>query len=231
MNGEEKTTVRPLVVGIAGGSGSGKSSLIEEMRETFGEYIALLTHDNYYKAHDDLTFEERERLNYDEPAAFDNALFAEHLTRLRNGESVECPVYDYVEHNRKRETVLLEARPVLLVDGILIFAEDRIADLFDLRVFVDTDADRRFIRRLERDTVERGRSVESVIQQYLDTVKPMHEKYVEPSKQVAHIVVPENFRNPVGLEVLKSYLLTHLKKNGFIEDMEKPYGKKHHYRD
>ncbi len=203
---------KPLVIGIAGGSGSGKTTLTRTIEHEFEGLAAVLNHDDYYKAHDDLTYDERAALNYDEPAAFDNDLFVEHLTKLRRGENVDCPVYDYREHNRTAETMLLEAKPVVLVDGILIFTEKRICDLLDLRIFVDTDADIRFIRRLSRDVSERERSMKSVIEQYQTTVKPMHEKYVEPSKREANIVVPEGGENRVAADMIKSYIREYLEK-------------------
>ncbi len=203
---------KPLVIGIAGGSGSGKPTLTRTIEHEFEGLTAVLNHDNYYKANDGLTYEERERLNYDEPAAFDNDLFTEHLAKLRRGECVECPVYDYREHNRTADTVLLEAKPIVLVDGILIFTEKRICEQLDLRIFVDTDADIRFIRRLSRDVSERKRSMKSVIEQYQTTVKPMHEKYVEPSKREANIIVPEGGENRVAADMIKSYIREYLAK-------------------
>ncbi|MGN1345908.1 MAG: uridine kinase [Eubacteriales bacterium] len=195
-----------LTIGIAGGSGSGKTTLTGILAHEFSEYTTVVNHDDYYRAHDELSFEERERLNYDEPAAFDNDLFVRQLAQLKAGRDVECPIYDYSVHNRSGETKLLPARPVLLVDGILIFTERRVCDMLDLRVFVDTDADIRFIRRLNRDVNERGRSMKSVIEQYMGTLKPMHEKYVEPAKREANIVVPEGGENRAAAEMLKSYI-------------------------
>ena len=199
-----------LTIGIAGGSGSGKTTLTHVLAQRFPHHTTILNHDDYYKAHDDLSYEERAALNYDEPDAFDNDLFREHLGKLRCGYDVACPVYDYREHNRTAETKLLPARPIVLVDGILIFTDPRICELLDLRIFVDTDADIRFIRRLMRDVSERKRSIDSVIEQYQNTVKPMHEKYVEPSKRAANIIVPEGGENPVAADMIISYIREHL---------------------
>lgn len=195
-----------LTIGIAGGSGSGKTTLTHVIAQRFPAHTTILNHDDYYKAHDDLSYEERVRLNYDEPDAFDNELFCEHLEKLRRGHDILCPVYDYSEHNRTSETKLLPARPLVLVDGILIFADPDICELLDLRVFVDTDADIRILRRLMRDTHERGRSVDSIVAQYQNTVKPMHEKYVEPSKHEANIIVPDGGENVIAAEMIISYI-------------------------
>ena len=195
-----------LTVGIAGGSGSGKTTLTHVLAQRFPAHTTVLNHDDYYKARDDLSYEERTALNYDEPDAFDNALFCEHLEMLRKGHDIRCPVYDYSEHNRTNETKLVPARPLVLVDGILIFADPNICSLLDLRVFVDTDADIRILRRLMRDVSERGRSVDSIVAQYQNTVKPMHEKYVEPSKHMANIIVPDGGENVIAAEMIISYI-------------------------
>ena len=199
-----------LTVGIAGGSGSGKTTLTHVIAQRFPNHTTILNHDDYYKAHDSLTYEERAALNYDEPDAFDNDLFCEHLKKLRRGHDIDCPVYDYSEHNRTAETRRLPARPLVLVDGILILSDPKICDLLDLRVFVDTDADIRILRRLARDVSERGRTIDSVIEQYQNTVKPMHEKYVEPSKHKANIIVPEGGENPVAADMITSYIREYL---------------------
>lgn len=201
-----------LTIGIAGGSGSGKTTLTEKIAREFAEYTAVLNHDDYYKAHDDLTYEERTKLNYDEPDALDNDLFVKHLANLQRGGDIECPVYDYGKHNRSSFTKHISAKPLILVDGILIFTDPRICDMLDLRVFVDTDADIRFIRRLTRDVTERKRSIHSVIEQYQTTVKPMHEKYVEPSKRAANVIVPEGGENEIAADIIKSYIRERLTK-------------------
>lgn len=201
-----------FVVGVAGGSGSGKTTLTENLIQQFSQDICVVHHDNYYKAHDDLPFEERTKLNYDCPDAFETALLAEHLRQLRQGQSVQCPTYDYTRHTRAKETVLLVPQPVILLEGILIFAEPELCDLMDLKVFVDTDADVRLARRLLRDLEERGRSARSVIDQWQDTVKPMHEKYVEPSKQNADIIIPHGGQNSVARDLIVGRIQRHLRE-------------------
>jgi uridine kinase len=199
-----------LVIGIAGGTGSGKTTLMKNLVEYFGENVTVVSHDNYYKRHDDMTYEERCLINYDEPAAFDTALMAYHLECLRRGEAIDCPVYDYTVHNRSDQTVRIEPRPVIIVEGILIFENETLRDLMDIRIFVDTDADIRLCRRIKRDVNKRGRTIESVLQQYQTTVKPMHEKYVEPSKKFANIVVPEGGKNVVALDLIIGRIRRHL---------------------
>lgn len=173
-----------LIIGIAGGSGSGKTTLALRLKERFGEdEVRLISHDSYYKRHDELPFEERCKLNYDHPDAFDNALLIYHLQELKAGRAIDCPVYDYSNHNRSDKVQHIEPAPVLIVEGILPFVEPELCALFDYKIYVDTDADERILRRLVRDVKERGRSLDSVIEQYLTTVKPMHEAFVEPSKR------------------------------------------------
>lgn len=200
-----------LVIGIAGGSGSGKTTLVKNLVERFGDDITVVSHDNYYKRHDELTYEERCLINYDEPEAFDTSLMAYQLDCLRHGEAVECPVYDYTVHNRSNETVRIVPKPVIIVEGILIFESKVLRDLMDIKIFVDTDADIRICRRIRRDVRKRGRTLESVIEQYQTTVKPMHEKYVEPSKKHAHLVVLEGGKNQVALDMLVVRIAQHLK--------------------
>ncbi|MBR0305399.1 MAG: uridine kinase, partial [Lachnospiraceae bacterium] len=188
-----------LVIGIAGGSGSGKTTLTNQIVSRFSDEVTVVTHDNYYKAHDDMTYEERSRLNYDHPNAFETELMIEHLKQLKKGESVECPIYDYTIHNRSKNTLTIAPAKVIIVEGILIFENKELCDQMDIRIFVDTDDDLRIIRRIRRDVMERARSLDSVINQYIDTVKPMHEQFVEPSKKNASIIVPEGGRNEVAL--------------------------------
>ena len=164
--------------------------------------MTILSHDNYYKRHDELTYDERCQLNYDEPAALETELMAVHLDKLRHGEAIDCPVYDFTQHNRSNETVRIEPRPVIIVEGILIFADESLRQLMDIKIFVDTDDDVRLCRRIKRDVNKRGRSLESVLTQYQTTVKPMHEKYVVPSKRFADIVVPEGGKNFVALDMI-----------------------------
>lgn len=199
-----------LVIGIAGGSGSGKTTLTNRIVSQFIEDVTVINHDNYYKAHDEMEYEERSRLNYDHPNAFDTDLMIEHLKALRNGQSVECPIYDYTIHNRSKNTMTINPGKVIIVEGILIFENQALCDQMDIRIFVDTDADLRIIRRIRRDVLERARSLDSVIDQYLNTVKPMHEQFVEPSKKNASIIVPEGGHNLVAMEMIMNQIRSHL---------------------
>ena len=199
-----------LVIGIAGGSGSGKTTLMKNIVARYGDHITVLSHDNYYKRHDELTYEERCLLNYDEPAALETDLMARQLDQLRKGWAIDCPVYDFTVHNRSNETIRIEPRKVIIVEGILIFENRELRDLMDIRIFVDADADIRLCRRVKRDVNKRGRSLESVLTQYQHTVKPMHEKYVEPSKRFAHILVPEGGKNAVALELIMNLIHKHI---------------------
>ena len=199
-----------LVIGIAGGTGSGKTTLMKNLISQFGGNVTVLSHDNYYRRHDELTYEERCLINYDEPAALETELMAVHLDKLRHGEAIDCPVYDFTQHNRSNETVRIEPRPVIIVEGILIFADEALRSLMDIKIFVDTDDDVRLCRRIKRDVNKRGRSLESVLTQYQATVKPMHEKYVVPSKRFADIVVPEGGKNYVALDMIIGRIQRHL---------------------
>lgn len=203
-----------LVMGIAGGSGSGKTTLVKNLIGKFGDVITVISHDNYYKRHDEMTYEERCLVNYDEPAAFETDLMVQQLQSLRQGQTIQCPVYDFSQHNRSNEILEITPSQVILVEGILIFADPALRDLMDIRIFVDADADIRICRRMKRDVNKRGRSIESVITQYQQTVKPMHEKYVEPSKKYAHIVVPEGGKNAVALDMIQRYIQRHLDSCG-----------------
>ena len=203
-----------LVIGIAGGSGSGKTTLMKNLMGRFGDEITVMSHDNYYRAHDDLPYEQRCKLNYDEPAAFETELMVEHLHRLRQGQSVDCPVYDFTVHNRSSEVLHLEPKSVVMVEGILIFQHKALRDLMDIKIFVDTDADIRLCRRIKRDVNKRGRTIESVLTQYQQTVKPMHDQYVEPSKRFADLVVLEGGKNLVALDMIINRLQRHLEENG-----------------
>ena len=170
-----------ILIGIAGGSGSGKTTLADKLVECFGsDEVSIIRHDNYYKRHDQLTYEERSKLNYDHPDAFDTDLLCEQLKQLKEWHAIEMPVYDYSQHNRSDQVIVVHPAPVLILEGILIFAEEELCRLMDIKVFVDTDADVRILRRILRDVKARGRSLDSVITQYLTTVKPMHEQFVEP---------------------------------------------------
>ena len=201
-----------LVIGIAGGTGSGKTTLMKNLIGRFGDVVTVLSHDNYYKRHDEIPYEERCKLNYDEPEAFDTSLMVYHLDQLRHGYDIECPVYDFTVHNRAPETIHIIPKKVIIVEGILIFENEELRNLMDIRIFVDTDADVRLCRRIKRDVNKRGRTLESVLTQYQQTVKPMHEKYVEPSKKYAHIVVPEGGKNLVALDMIMGRISRHLKE-------------------
>lgn len=201
-----------LVIGIAGGTASGKTTLMKNLIAWFESEVTVLSHDNYYKRHDDLPYEERCKLNYDEPGAFDTSLMVYHLDQLRHGKTIQCPVYDFTVHNRSDETIQIEPKSVIIVEGILIFENKELRDLMDIRIFVDSDADIRLCRRIKRDVNKRGRTLESVLQQYQQTVKPMHEQYVEPSKKFAHIVVPEGGKNAVALDMIIGRIQRHLKE-------------------
>ena len=201
-----------LVIGIAGGTGSGKTTLMKNIVARFGGEVSVLSHDNYYKRRDELSFEERCKINYDEPAALDTSLLVYHLEQLRCGRAIECPVYDFAQHNRSNETLRITPNRVIIVEGIMIFENEPLRELMDVRIFVDTDADVRLCRRIKRDVNKRGRSLESVLEQYQTTVKPMHEKYVEPSKKYANLVVPEGGKNQVALDMIMGHIEKHLNK-------------------
>ena len=192
-----------IVIGIAGGTGSGKSTLIRKIKENFGDAITVISHDSYYKEQKGMTYEQRCETNYDHPDAFDTDLLVEHVKRLKNWETVEIPVYDFTIHNRAvDQTEVKKPSKVVIVEGILIFENKDLLDCFDIKVFVDTDADVRIIRRILRDVQERARTLDSVVTQYLTTVKLMHEQFVEPSKKKADIIIPEGGFNVVALEML-----------------------------
>ncbi|XJS09780.1 uridine kinase [Aerococcaceae bacterium WGS1372] len=201
--------MKPVVIGVSGGSGSGKSSVSSKILETFeGLSVMLLQQDYYYKNQSDLPFEERLKTNYDHPLAFDNDLFYEHLTTLINGGTIEKPVYDFTNHTRSSETVIESSRDVIIVEGILILDDKRIRDLMDIKVYVDTDDDIRLARRILRDINERGRTVDSVIKQYVEVVKPMFHQFIEPTKRYADIIVPEGGYNQVAIDLLTTKIGT-----------------------
>lgn len=191
-----------MVIGIAGGTGSGKTTLTQKIKEVFQDDVVVLSHDYYYKANDALSFQERQQLNYDHPNAFDTDLLVEQLKALREGQTISHPVYSFVEHTRLSECVETKPAKVIIIEGILIFENKELCDLMDIKVFVDTDADLRIIRRLLRDVKERGRDLDSVVNQYIGTVKPMHEQFVDPSKKQADIIIPEGGFNSVALSML-----------------------------
>ena len=199
-----------MVIGIAGGTGSGKTTITRKLMQRFGHEVSVIYHDNYYKAHHNMPYEERAKLNYDQPDAFDTDQLIEAVRALKKGRSVVCPVYDYSIHDRSEKTITVKPARVIIVEGILIFENKELCSLMDIKVFVDADADVRILRRIVRDVRDRGRSLESVVNQYLSTVKPMHEKYVEPSKRNADIIVPEGGHNKVALELLMQRVQAHL---------------------
>ncbi len=194
-----------MIIGICGGTGSGKTTLARRIIESVGrENVILVEQDSYYRNLADMPLDERRQANFDHPDSIDSEMLMNHLKRLKLGQSIEMPVYDYKNHVRSNETIHLENKPVIIVEGILIFAEPRISVLLDVKVFVDTPDDIRFIRRLQRDIVERGRTVESVIKQYFATVRPMHHEFVEPSKRFADIIIPEGANTDIGIEFICS---------------------------
>lgn len=203
---------KPILLGITGGSGSGKSTIAREIFEAFGNnHIAMVQQDAYYKDQSHLTMDERTMTNYDHPKAFDNELLIKHLKSLINGEKIEKPIYDFTAHNRSKDTVTVEPKDIIIVEGILILEDEGIRDLLDIKVFVDTDADVRIIRRLLRDIEERGRTVQSVVDQYLSVVRPMHFQFTEPSKRFADIIIPEGGHNKVAIDILVSKMKDILK--------------------
>ena len=202
--------MKTIVIGIAGGSGSGKTTLAHKLKDALGDDIVLLCHDFYYKAHDDMPFEERQKLNFDHPDAFDTDLLIEDIRALKRGESILHPIYSFTEHTRLPQRVRVDPARVVIVEGILIFAEPELCDLMDIKVFVDTDADVRILRRIVRDVKKRGRTLDSVVTQYLTTVKPMHEQFVEPTRKYADIVVLEGGHNLVALDLIMQRIANHI---------------------
>lgn len=192
-----------VLIGIAGGTGSGKSTFTNRLKDAFRNNIAVLYHDNYYKRQDGIPFEERKKMNYDHPEAFETELLLEQLQMLKNGQNIECPVYDYSQHNRSDKVVMVEPKKVILVEGILVFADERLRKMFDIKIFVEADADERILRRVIRDVKERGRDIEGVVEQYLTTVKPMHYLYVEPTKPLADVIINSGM-NEVAFQLVKT---------------------------
>ena len=201
-----------IVIGIAGGTGSGKTTITRKIMQSFGGNVSVIYHDNYYKAHHNMSYEERSRLNYDHPDAFDTELLISDLKKLRRGEAIHCPTYDYTIHDRSDKTITVRPAKVIIVEGILIFQSIELCELMDIKIYVDTDADVRILRRIVRDVRDRGRSLDSVVNQYLGTVKPMHEQFVEPSKRKADIIIPEGGHNQVALEMVIERVRAHLAK-------------------
>ncbi|WP_300415170.1 uridine kinase [uncultured Oscillibacter sp.] len=202
-----------IIIGIAGGTGSGKTTLTRHLKEHFGPDVTVIGHDSYYKRQEGKTYEQRALQNYDHPDAFDTDLLIQHLRELKEGRSIQCPVYSYVDHNRTDRTVEIFPTKVLIVEGILIFQDPVLREMFDIKIFVETDADERILRRCLRDVEERGRTLRSVVTQYLTTVKPMHEQYVEPSRKYADIVVLEGGHNLVALEMIMQRIQNHIDRD------------------
>ena len=198
--------IKPKILAVAGGSASGKSSIVKLSAKEFESDLVVIGHDNYYKAHDDLAFEDRVGLNYDHPKAFDNDLFYDDLNKLLEGNDIEMPLYDYTIHTRSKETKKISPKKIILIEGILVLYDKKIREITDTKVFVDADSDVRLKRRILRDTKERGRSIESCLTQYIEQVKPMHEKYVEPSKKYADIIIPRGAKNTKGIEILSKHI-------------------------
>ena len=195
--------MKTTIIGIAGGSGSGKSTFTNRLKNFFGENITVIYHDNYYRANDDLSMEERRKINYDHPQALETDLLVEHLEKLKAGKSIKCPVYDFTQHNRSDKTITIHPSRVIVVEGILIFQDERLRDAFDIKIFVEADADERILRRVVRDMDERGRELQDIIEHYLATVKPMHYLYVESTRNVADIVLNSGL-NDVAFDVMKT---------------------------
>lgn len=200
------------IIAVAGGSASGKSSIVKHIDRHFKDDLIVIGHDNYYKAHDDISFDQRAKLNYDYPGAFDNKLFYEDLKKLQKGQSIEMPTYDYTVHTRSDKTITIHPTKIILIEGILVLEDKNIRDITDTKVFIDADSDVRLQRRILRDTKERGRSLDSVLEQFIKQVKPMHEKYVEPTKKYADIIIPRGAKNTKGIEILIRHI------NHMIED-------------
>ena len=202
-----------IIIGIAGGSGSGKSTFTNRVKNYFGDDVTVIYHDNYYRRQDGISFEKRVKVNYDHPDSLETDLLVEHLKQLKSGKSVECPVYDYNQHNRSDEVVKIDPKPVILVEGILLLADERIRDLLDIKVYVEADADERILRRILRDVEERGRDLHGIIEQYLETVKPMHYLYVEPTRAKADIVINSG-KNDVAFDLFVSKITQLLDEMG-----------------
>lgn len=204
----------PLFIGISGGSGSGKTTIVRRIyKEVPERSIAIIEHDAYYKDQSNITYEERCKTNYDHPFAFDTDLFVEHIKELKKGSVIQKPIYDYSTHNRKEETIKVEPKEIIIVEGLLVFYEERIRDLLDIKIFVDTDADIRILRRINRDMRDRGRSLESIMNQYMSTVRPAHEQFIEPTKKYADIIVTEGGNNLVAVDLMVTKIKSLLYNN------------------
>ena len=202
--------MKPYIVGVAGGSASGKTEIVKTLKKHFEDKIEIIEHDNYYFAHDDLTMEERASLNYDHPQSFETDLLIDHVKKIINNEEINIPTYDFTIHTRSSETLKKVPKPIVIVEGILVLENEELRNLVDMKVFVDCDGDVRLKRRITRDVVERDRTIESILTQYMETVKPMHELFVEPSKKFADLIVPKGGKNKVAIDVLSNHLATKL---------------------
>lgn len=192
-----------IMIGIAGGTGSGKSTFTNRLKDYFGDDVTVIYHDNYYRQRDDMTYEERTKVNYDHPSALETELLIEHLKKLKEGESIECPIYDFTQHNRSNKSYTIHPSKIFLIEGILIFSDEQLRDLFDIKIFVEADADERILRRVVRDVKERGRDIDNIMEQYLTTVKPMHYLYVEPTKTTADIIINSGM-NDVAFDIMRT---------------------------
>ena len=199
------------MIGIAGGTGSGKSTFTNRLKSYFGDEVTVIYHDNYYRQRDDMTYEERTKVNYDHPSALETELLIEHLKMLKEGKSVECPIYDFTQHNRSNKTYTIHPSKIFLIEGILIFSDEQLRDLFDIKIFVEADADERILRRVVRDVKERGRDIDNIMEQYLTTVKPMHYLYVEPTKTTADIIINSGM-NDVAFDIMRAKIELLLKE-------------------
>ena len=204
--------MQSLIIGVAGGTGSGKSTFTNRIKELFGSRVTVIYHDNYYRCRDDITLEERKKINYDHPDALETDLLIKHISMLRAGQSVECPVYDFSQHTRSKKTVRIESSKIIIVEGILVLHDPRLREMLDIKIFVEADADERIMRRAIRDLDERGRDISDVFRQYVETVKPMHYKYVEPTKAIADVVINSG-QNQVALDVISSRIIRFLTDN------------------
>ena len=200
-----------IMIGIAGGTGSGKSTFTNRLKSYFGDEVTVIYHDNYYRQRDDMTYEERTKVNYDHPSALETELLIEHLKMLKEGKSVECPIYDFTQHNRSNKSYTIHPSKIFLIEGILIFSDEQLRDLFDIKIFVEADADERILRRVVRDVKERGRDIDNIMEQYLTTVKPMHYLYVEPTKTTADIIINSGM-NDVAFDIMRAKIELLLKE-------------------
>lgn len=199
------------MIGIAGGTGSGKSTFTNRLKEYFGDDVTVIYHDNYYRRRDEMTYEERTKVNYDHPSALETELLVEHLKKLKDGKSIECPIYDFTQHNRSNKSYTIHPSKIFLIEGILIFSDEQLRDLFDIKIFVEADADERILRRVVRDVKERGRDIDNIMEQYLTTVKPMHALYVEPTKTTADLIINSGM-NDVAFDIMRTKIESLLKE-------------------